>query len=80
MTQGHKGEIEAILGGMTCPKGFRCYESGFENLCKAEDIGMESFLVCQEKDLGQCTLILPVGRSHLCRCPLRVYVAKNLKL
>ena len=36
-------EIEEIIGQMKCPKDFRCYQCGLEVLCKAKDIGMESF-------------------------------------
>jgi hypothetical protein len=32
-------KIEEILDGMICPKNFKCAGSGFENLCKARDIG-----------------------------------------
>jgi hypothetical protein len=41
-------KIEEIMDGMKCPKDFRCAESGFEGLCKAEDIGLENHLLCLE--------------------------------
>ena len=41
MEQNQKQEIEKIIGGIKCPKDFKCYKSGFENLCKAKDIGIE---------------------------------------
>jgi len=28
--------IAEIIGELECPKAFRCYRSGFENLCKAK--------------------------------------------
>ncbi|MBL7065696.1 MAG: hypothetical protein ISS49_16065 [Anaerolineae bacterium] len=36
-----KERIEGILGQMDCPKNFQCADSGFENLCKARDFGLE---------------------------------------
>ena len=79
MGQDHKREIEKIIGEMTCPKDFRCYKAGFENLCKAEDIGIESFLKCLEKNPQECRFSLSFGYSYLCQCPLRAYIAKKLK-
>ena len=36
-------EIEEIIGQMKCPKDFKCQKLAFNVLCKAKDIGMESF-------------------------------------
>ena len=41
-------KIEEIMAGMKCPKDFRCADSGFERLCRAEDIGLENHLLCFE--------------------------------
>ncbi len=79
MGQDHKREIEKIIGKMGCPKDFRCYKAGFENLCKAEDIGIESFLKCLEKNPQECRFSLSLGAIYLCQCPLRAYIVKKLK-
>ncbi len=70
--------MNEILGGMECPKGFKCAESGFENLCKARDIGVLGYLDCLEAAPDRCTFALPFGYGYLCKCPLRVHVAKTL--
>jgi len=44
MEQDYQKEIEKIIGQFNCPKDLICYKSGFEVLCKAQDIGVESFL------------------------------------
>jgi hypothetical protein len=76
----HKEQIEAIIGGMECPKDFLCYKSGFENLCKASNVDYESLLDCLEENAQNCVFALSFGfSSYFCRCPLRVYLAKNLK-
>ena len=80
MEKDHKRQIEEILGGMQCPKDFSCYKSGFENLCKAKDIGIESFLECLEKKPQDCKFSISFGNSYFCQCPLRVYLAKKLKM
>ncbi len=74
-----KKEIADIVGEIECPKDFKCYKSGFHKLCRAKDIGIESFLECLEKDPKQCKFSLSFGLIHLCQCPLRVYIAKKLK-
>ena len=38
-------EIEKIIDELKCPKDFICYKSGFQNLCKVEDIGKVGIIV-----------------------------------
>ena len=72
-------EIKEIMGGLQCPKGFECYKSGFEFLCKARIAGTESqVLVCSEKQPQMCKFLDLMG-GYLCECPLRIYIAKKLK-
>jgi hypothetical protein len=70
--------IKEILGGLQCPKGVKCYKNGFKDLCKAEDIGCETFIKCLEEKPHNCTFALPFGYSWHCTCPLRIYVIKKL--
>ncbi len=79
MEEDLKQEIEAIISQFKCPKDFKCYKSGFETLCKAKDIGLESFLVCLENDPRECKFSLYLELAYICECPLRVYIAKKLK-
>ena len=72
-------EIEEIIGQMKCSKDFRCYQSGLEVLCKAKDIGLDTYLECMEASPQMCLFSVAFGYSHLCQCPLRVYIAKKLK-
>lgn len=79
MQQDSDKQIEEIIGQMKCPKDFRCWKSGLEVLCKARDIGQESFLECLEENPQECKFPLSFGYSYFCQCPLRVYIAKELK-
>ncbi len=72
-------KITEIMGEMTCPKDFECAESGFDKLCSARNIGLESYLECLEPDSRYCTFNLPFSNIYYCRCPLRVYIAQTLK-
>ena len=63
---------------MQCPKGFVCYESGFQTLCKVKHIGLGLHVQCLETDPPMCKFIRTLGSSVLCGCPVRVYIARKL--
>lgn len=75
---GDREQLTKILDGLQCPKDFVCYTSGLERLCRAEDIGLESFLVCLEKNPSDCRFSVIFGGMPFCQCPLRVYIARKL--
>ena len=78
-----KEKIEKIIAGFKCPKDFKCCKSGFKDLCKAKEGGLEDRLDCLEKDPSNCvfagTFELPLGLVYYCRSPLRTDIAKELK-
>jgi hypothetical protein len=72
-------ELRKITDGLRCSKDFKCYRSGFENLCKAKIAGTEAqILICLEKQPQKCKFLNLVG-GYICECPLRIYVSKKLK-
>ena len=75
--QDYRKEIEEIMGRLTCPKDFKCYKSGLDDLCKAQDVGLEEFLECLEENPLECTFSVHYGAVFYCRCPLRVYIVKK---
>lgn len=75
-----KKKIEKIIGGISCQKDFKCYKSGFKNLCKAKDTGLNEYLDCLEENPRSCEFSLTFGFGNLCRCPLRVYIMKELNI
>ncbi len=78
MDESARRKIAEIMGQMDCPKAFKCAKTGFEALCKAEDIGLDSMLKCLETYPMACKFAVPFGHGHFCQCPLRVFVAKSL--
>jgi hypothetical protein len=78
MEQNHSKAIEEIISHLKCPKDFTCKKSGFKVLCKARDIGIQSFLLCLEEDPPKCKFSLALEREYICECPVRIYVAKKL--
>lgn len=73
-----RATIEEIIGHMQCPKGFKCAQGGFEDLCRAQECGMEYYLECLEEKPRSCKFVILFGDRHYCQCPLRVYIAKHL--
>jgi hypothetical protein len=74
----HQKKIEEIIAGIVCTKGFKCAVCGFEQLCKASENDLEDCLTCLEEIPDQCPFAVPMGKRHLCYCPLRVYLTKEL--
>ena len=71
-------KIKKIINTIQCSKDFKCYESKFKDLCKTKDIGLKSFLLCLE-ETRDCNFSIYFIDEYLCKCPLRVFVAKELK-
>jgi len=67
-----------IIKTIQCSKDFKCYESKFKDLCKAKDIGLKSFLLCLE-ETHDCNFSIYFIDEYLCKCPLRVFAAKEMK-
>jgi hypothetical protein len=80
MKEKHKKKIEEIIGTTKCPKDFKCTESEFEVMGKVKDVGLENYIECLESDSRVCMFALSFGDGYLCQCPLRVYLAKKLKI
>ena len=78
MKEEDRKKIEEIMSGMQCPKNFQCSENDFERLCKAKDFVLEDYLECLEGNPSLCSFSVHLGYRHFCKCPLRVYLTKNL--
>ena len=79
MKEKDQKKIDEILAGMQCPKNFKCAEHGFERLCEAVEIGVDSYIQCREENPSACTFSQSFGNNYFCVCPLRVYLRKKLK-
>jgi len=75
----NKKEIEEIIKQFKCPRDLRCCKSDFKVLCKAEDIGLQTYLKCLDEDPQSCPASIPFADVYFCECALRVHIAKKLK-
>jgi len=72
-------QIEDIIHTIQCPKNFECYTSGFTKLCRARDIGLDSFVACLNRDPFACKFSIRFGELFFCQCALRVCISKKLR-
>ena len=77
ITQENKTQIEEIISGMECTKDFKCYKSGFDNLCKVKIFRDGELVECLEKHLQLCKFSFNFGYGYYCKCSLRRYIAQN---
>jgi hypothetical protein len=72
-------EIEILMEVLDCPKDFACYKAGFEMLCRAEDIGLQSFLLCLEENSSNCAFSFLQRGFYFCQCPIRKRILTSSK-
>lgn len=73
-------ESEKIINEFEIPEEINCYKSKFNDLCKVEDIGLESFVVCLINNPQGCIFSLSFGDKYFCKSPLLVHSAKGHKI
>ena len=78
MTNITKEDVRNLLGDLTCSSGLACIEHGLKQLCKAKDIGHESYLVCLDLE-RQCsfTTFSEEEEHYWCTCPVRMHIKRT---
>jgi len=74
----HIEQIEKIVASMTCSKGFECFKSGFEKLCRVRIIGDGKVIECSPENRQSCEYRFGFMDKTFCKCRLRYYIARNL--
>ena len=78
MEQAYVQRLEQLIEYF--PEGSKCHQQGVEKLCKARDIGMDSFVECLEKEPLECVCAIHCAHSWYCSCPPRIRIAKELNV
>ncbi len=85
LTEKQHKEIWDIMDNMSCKLDFACYKSPLDGICKAEY--NKNRLVCKISEMPidkstlyfECEYRLYLGSNYyICKCPLRIYIAKKL--
>jgi hypothetical protein len=74
--------IQQVVGGLpglTLLAECKRYEPGVGFTCNAIDVGLDSYVRCLEED-SECPFLVPYTDALFCKCPARVYFAKELEL
>jgi hypothetical protein len=64
--------------GLTLLAECKRYEPGVGFDCNAIDVGLDSYVRCLEED-SECPFSVPCTDYLFCKCPARVYFAKELE-
>ena len=68
------------MADTSCPKGFACYASKFEDLCPIDRRYGADLIECKAPEGQHCSMSFVYGHTlRFCRCKLREYAAFQLK-
>ena len=70
-------KIKQILGSLECRKDLLCAKRGLGDLCRTRDTRLETFLECLDDDRS-CSFRVPFGNGFLCKCPVRMYIKREI--
>ena len=73
----YKKEIEIIMGNMECSEDFACLQSVQYPHCKVKGLKLEN-AVEVDGNGRSCKFLVSYGDTYYCKCPLNVYLTKNL--
>ena len=79
MEKAHMQETKNAMAGLKLLAECKRYEPGFGFICKAKDVGLDSFVQCLEKDSRLCVFSVPYAHSYYCKSPARVRAVKELR-
>ena len=79
MQSNSPNKAETMTGDLNCGRDCHCHKAGDGVLCKAEDIGLETFLVCLERNSRECDFSIGFGNLFFCSSAIRISVAKASK-
>ena len=78
LTVAQETDVQTIMAETDCPRSFRCYESGLDNLTPVKVISDNAIECDKAKELF-CPMSYRFGfNTMLCECPLRRYLALEL--
>jgi len=80
MTNRREAEIERIKANMSCAKAFSCMSSGLAQAGRVNVFASGQLLACRETGAAACSHAQPFGNGFYCKCPLRMYLTRVLRM
>ena len=77
MNKAHIKDIGELIN--ESPEGCKYHRQSIRSLCKAKDVGLETFVECLEEDAEECPYSMLLAGVHYCKHSLRIHIAKNRK-
>lgn len=79
MERTHMSDPEEVMFDLEVLGHCQWYKPGVGFICAAEDIGLESYVECVEKDANRCPFSMSYANSYYCTSYARVYIAKEIE-
>ena len=77
---GRQGErLEALVRETGCNKDLRSLVSKPGEYCDCRDTELKGFLECRHEHPQGCKYMLPFGYGFFCKCPLALYLYREMK-
>ena len=72
-------KIEPIKMQLKCPDHLSWVNDEDARLCRARDVGLDTYIEClEERRYSACKFNTPFANIHLCQCPPRVFLLKEV--
>jgi len=72
-------KIREMVGGLSCQKDFSCVTQKSDYPGEPAEGGLGALFTCLGKKVQVCTFADTSGERFLCKCPLRLYLRKELQ-
>jgi hypothetical protein len=72
-------EVEEASYGSELLEDCQWYMPRFGFTCEAKDIGLDSYVMCLERDSSRCPFSVTYARSYYCKCSLRINKVKKAR-
>ncbi len=79
MNEAIRQKLKEMIGQIQCPVDSYCVKNDLTLLCKTKDIGVENFVQCLDVPRQRCKFFVIFGKGRFCKCPIGVYITRNLK-
>jgi len=79
LTREDREKLEELVRNTPCDRGHECLQSALEKLREVKWAAGEQVLFCQDEDGWSCRHGMAFGRTTICQCPVRRYIAKHFR-